>query len=148
MSSTKNDPLMSTWRNLFLYLLALAIGLGLAWSGWSFYQTTQELPLTQVEVLQPLIDLGEWPLHGQVEARFALVNRGPHDLQLTDYQTDCSCAVASATEGRVAPGDTAFVRVQYLQSDAPGFFQRSAEVRGNFTDAPLLLLMRGEMVDQ
>ena len=54
--------------------------------------------------------------------------------------------MASAPAERIAPGDTALVRVQYLQSYAPGFFQRSAELRGNFAAAPLLLLMRGEMV--
>ena len=71
---------MSNLRNLLAYLLALTVGLGLAWGGGSYYRSTQELPLTQVEVLQPLIDLGELPLHSPVEAHFALVNRGPHDL--------------------------------------------------------------------
>ena len=125
------------------HFLALATGLALAWGGWSYYRSTQELPLTQVEVLQPLIDLGELPLHSPVEAHFALVNRGPHDLQLTDYHTDCSCAVALAPAERIAPGDTALVRVHTCY--APGSFQ-CAELRGNFAAAPLLLFMRGEMV--
>ena len=139
---------MSNLRKLLAYLLALTVGLGFAWGGGSYYRSTQERPLTQVEVLQPRIDLGELPLHSPVEARFALVNRGPHDLQLTDYQTDCSCAVASAPAERIAPGDTALVRVQYRQSYAPGFFQHSTELRGYFAAAPLRLLMRGEMVGQ
>ncbi len=137
---------MSNLRNLLAYLLALVVGLGLAWGGWSYYQFTQELPLTQVEVLQPLIDLGALPLHSQVEARFALVNRGPHDLQLTDYQTDCSCAVASASGEWIAVGDTIYLQVRYLQSNVPGFFQHNTEVHGNFVSTPLLLVMGGEVV--
>ena len=42
---------MSNLRNLLAYLLALAVGLGLAWGGWSYYQATLEPPLNPLLTL-------------------------------------------------------------------------------------------------
>jgi hypothetical protein len=75
---------------------------------------------------------------------FALENTGKSPLVIMDVKTSCGCTVPTWSRQPVASGATTEIKVE-VTPDTSGSFRKIVTVYGNMENAPLQLMITGEV---
>jgi len=101
---------------------------------------------TMVYVQQKLIDVGDRIKNSPTSGRYVIVNNGRNSLFIEKVESDCHCTVGEYTKDAVKPNDSTVIILRY-DSKILGVFQSSAVITLNAEQSPLLLILRGNIVD-
>lgn len=93
-----------------------------------------------------MIDLGQIKFCSPATATFNIENTGSVDMTIDHVETGCGCAKASYSTAKVAPGKSCEVEVTY-NARTMGHFDRIIDVYTNGSDTPILLELRGHVVE-
>jgi Protein of unknown function (DUF1573) len=119
--------------------------------GIYIYQKKKDLHefenITQIKVDQSIINVGKRVFNKPVTAQFKITNIGVSELLLSKVTTDCSCTAPNWYTKSIAPNKTTIVTLIY-DAHSTGFFQKKAIVTGNFNESPVVLVLRGEIINQ
>lgn len=77
-------------------------------------------------------------------AKFTFVNKGNEAAQVLKVTTDCPCMEADWSKYPVMPGDSGVVSIRIKHAPSGGFI-RSCMVYANTNQAPLTLILRGDV---
>jgi hypothetical protein len=134
-----------------ILLFITAIILLLVTIGFKFFKNRNDLNDTEhkktvVEISKKMIDVGDRPRLSSIIGKYTLYNNGKEDLYIEDVKPDCHCTVGEYSKRPVKPTDSTIVVLRY-DSSITGFFQSSAMVSVNSEQTPLLLILRGKIID-
>lgn len=96
---------------------------------------------TSVQVINPEIDLGEFPVQTTRTVTFELKNTGQEPLVVIDISTTCGCAKATFNKQPVTPGNTQTIEVTMTPKEV-GLFNETLTVICN-TDKIIRLKIKG-----
>jgi hypothetical protein len=77
---------------------------------------------------------------------YTYTNVGKAPLSLSDVKASCGCTVPEYTKEVVAPGKTGTVKATY-NAAAVGTFLKSITVTSNVEGGPVILTIKGEVVE-
>lgn len=93
------------------------------------------------------INCGQVEFKRPVKAEFKMKNSGAKPLLISDVKTSCGCTTVSYPKGEVAPGKTFTVSAVY-DAKQLGHFQKEVGIYSNASDKPLLLTLKGVVVEK
>ncbi len=91
-------------------------------------------------------DFGKIKKGVPVTTTFSYTNVGKAPLSVTDVKASCGCTAPDYTKELVAPGKTGNVKATY-NAASPGTFLKSITVTSNVEGGPVILTIKGEVVD-
>lgn len=100
---------------------------------------------TSFSLAKEIVDLGDVPQNIPASGVFTIKNTGKHELVISSVTPDCHCTVADWDRKPVPPGQETYIKTSY-DSKAPGVFQKLIKVEANVEDAPIVLVLRGNVV--
>lgn len=133
-------------RYLFLATAILALAITIF---FKLCRKTQSVPSnkkTVIAVTSKLIDIGNHQRFSSIKGRYTIINKGSNDLYIQNVHPDCHCTVGEYSRQAVKPNDSSIIYLRY-DSTILGYFQSSALVTSNSDQTPLLLVLRGKVVD-
>lgn len=77
---------------------------------------------------------------------FEFTNTGSEPLVISSVQGSCGCTVAAFTREAIPPGQTGEITATY-NAKKPGLFQKSITVISNAKESPVILYVKGEVVE-
>jgi hypothetical protein len=101
---------------------------------------------THVSVKSKIFNNGMSQLNHIVAANFELVNVGKNPLIISDVKTDCNCTVPAWSRNKIQPNEKTLIKLIY-DGRSLGYFQKKAIVSYNSENGPLILIIRGNVVD-
>lgn len=101
-----------------------------------------ELPVTDVLVDKPDVDLGQMSLGEEKYKTLIINNVGKNPLKISNVEMSCDCMEGIYEDRMVASKDTIHLNVR-IRQESVGDFIREIFVYGNFVDAPLEITFRG-----
>lgn len=96
---------------------------------------------TSMQVINPEMDLGEFPVQTTRTVTFELKNTGQEPLVVIDISTTCGCAKATFNKQPVTPGNTQTIEVTMTPKEV-GLFNETLTVICN-TDKIIRLKIKG-----
>ncbi len=105
-----------------------------------------EKDITNIQIPKTIIDIGIRPVKTPAVGRFVIYNTGKKDLYIERVDLDCHCTVGEYSKEPVRPKDSSIILLRY-DSSRIGLFQSSAQVQTNSDQTPLLLVLRGNIID-
>jgi hypothetical protein len=134
----------------FIYGL-LILGIGVVWAVIYFRDqsnpSSEVTGKTQITITKKIIDVGETMQHVPAEAKFEILNSGTRPLVIADINTDCNCTVPDFDSIPIMPGKKTYVSLIY-NAHSPGYFQKKAFVTCNADNNPIILIIRGKVVEK
>lgn len=85
-------------------------------------------------------------IQGRQTGVLRFVNLGPDTIMINRVRVSCGCTDAGFTEGLIAPGDTAAVRVTYNPAGRPGRFEKSVRVYTGADNRITVLWLKGTVI--
>lgn len=101
---------------------------------------------TKIYVPKTIIDVGDRVLNTPAVGRFVIYNTGEKDLYIESVYPDCHCTIGEYSKQPVKPKDSSIIFLRY-DSSRSGIYQSSAQIQTNSDQTPLLLVLRGNMID-
>lgn len=92
-------------------------------------------------------DFGKIKKGVPVTTQFDYSNTGKAPLTVTDVKGSCGCTVTDYTKETVAPGKSGSVKATY-NAASPGPFTKTVTVTSNVEGGPVILTIKGEVVDE
>lgn len=111
--------------------------------------TTIIIPLegySQLVAHNNVIDIGKVYYESPVTASFAIENKYNYEIEIKDIRTNCGCVVASVKNKHIGKGKIRNISVTY-DSRMLGHFEKIIAIYADGNDSPLLLRMKGIVVD-
>lgn len=105
------------------------------------------LQAQKIEALQPAIDCGQVLYQHAVTVTFKMRNDSPRPLIINEVRTSCGCATASYPQEAIEGGAAFTIEATY-DAMTMGHFQKQVAVYSNATDKPLVVTMKGVVVDE
>ncbi len=93
------------------------------------------------------INCGQVVYKHAVKAEFKMKNSGDKPLLISDVKTSCGCTTVSYPKGAIAPGKKFSVSAVY-DAKQLGHFQKEVGIYSNASDKPLLLTLKGVVVEK
>ncbi|MDN5201876.1 DUF1573 domain-containing protein [Fulvivirgaceae bacterium BMA10] len=120
-------------------------------------QELAKLDVTKVsiesEVLAPTFnweskehDFGKIKHAVPVTAKFEFENTGSAPLVIQSAKGSCGCTVADYTKTAIKPGEKGFIKATYNAASL-GAFNKTVTVTANTEDGPVVLKIKGEVVN-
>lgn len=94
-----------------------------------------------------MIDCGQVVFKQPVKAEFTLKNTGDKSLVISQVRTSCGCTTVSFPKEAIAPGKAFSVNAIY-DARQMGHFQKEIGVYSNASEKPLLLTVKGVVVQK
>jgi len=94
-----------------------------------------------------VIDCGQVLFCQPVTAEFEITNKANRTLHVEDIRTDCGCTVAEISQTDIRKGEIVKLRSTF-DARMLGHFQKQVAVYSNDGESPLVLTMRGVVVDE
>ena len=91
-------------------------------------------------------DFGKIKVNNPVTHEFSFVNAGNAPLVITSVQASCGCTVTKYTKEAISPGSTGYVTATYNAAKV-GIFTKTVTVNANTDGGPVLLTIKGEVVE-
>lgn len=91
-------------------------------------------------------DFGKIELNKPVTAEFKFQNTGNTPLMVVSVKGSCGCTVSQYTKGEIMPGEFGEVTATYNAAKV-GQFNKTVTVTANTGDGPIVLRVKGEVVD-
>ncbi len=104
----------------------------------------QQKPLSKLNWLNPVVDLGKVTQNTPVTAKFEFVNIGTVPVIITNVRTSCGCTGKNYSKEPIAPGATSVVEATY-DAKAIGSFSKSVTVTTNEGSNPKVLRLKGHV---
>lgn len=101
----------------------------------------------KIETESTLIDCGQIIFSQPLTSEFLMKNGGRRPLMIRDVKTDCGCTVVDYPRRAIASGETFSVKAVY-DARTMGHFTKQIGVYSNASDDPLVLTLRGVVVDE
>lgn len=95
---------------------------------------------------ETLFDFGQIKVNKPVTHEFSFVNTGDAPLIITSVRASCGCTVTKYTKDPISPGSSGFVTATY-DAAKPGVFTKTVTVNANTGGGPVLLTIKGEVVE-
>ncbi|MFT4202303.1 MAG: DUF1573 domain-containing protein [Chitinophagaceae bacterium] len=102
--------------------------------------------ITDIMVSKEVIDIGDRLKNSSSIGKYTIYNTGKYDLYIKSVEPDCHCTVSQFSKDRIRPTDSTVILLRY-DSTRLGIFQTSALVNANSSRMPLLLILRGNIID-
>lgn len=93
------------------------------------------------------VNCGQVVFRHPVKAEFKMKNSGDKPLLISDVKTSCGCTTASYPSAAIAPGKTFTVSAVY-DAGQMGHFQKEIGLYSNASGKPLLLTLKGVVVEK
>ena len=129
---------------LFL-LIAFAASSGFAQNSEDKSAEKSTKPVIKFE--QTTHNYGEIKYKGDGTCSFKFENKGKEPLLLTKVRASCGCTTPSWPKEPIKSGDTTNIKVKY-NTRIKGNFSKSIRVYSNAKNSPILLRIKGKVVDQ
>lgn len=91
-------------------------------------------------------DFGKIIKNQPVTHVFEFTNTGSEPLVISSVKGSCGCTVAAYTREPIGPGQTGEITATY-NAKSPGLFQKSITVISNALESPVVLYVKGEVVE-
>lgn len=105
-------------------------------------ETNLKVDADDLELLNPVVDLGEVGLRTKTEVSFKVKNNSKKKCLVLDSSTSCSCIVLDIMPRIILPGETETFTVNYVAS-TNGRFNQTLRLLTNFQNKPYNLQMTG-----
>ncbi|MDP1764016.1 MAG: DUF1573 domain-containing protein [Sediminibacterium sp.] len=102
--------------------------------------------ITKIHISKTVIDIGDRIINSSAAGKFVIYNDGQNDLTIKSVEPDCHCTVGEYSKHLIKPKDSAIISLKY-DSSILGDFQSSAFVKTNSDQSPLLIVLRGRIID-
>ena len=96
---------------------------------------------------QTVIDLGDIEIKIPRTADFKLNNDGKEPLIISSAVASCGCTNLKYNKEPIMPGKSATISATYNAAN-PGPFSKTITVRTNASDQPIVLQIKGKVVDK
>jgi hypothetical protein len=139
-------------KNLIFYAviaiaLMLAIGVLYRKPNVLKYDKQRNMLLkTKVHIDTNMIDLGDLPLKSSIRGKYIIHNMGEEDFAIDGIMTNCSCTKAEYSKDVIKPKGSTTILLKY-DSTRLGVFQSTGIVSSNATTGPVLLVLRGNVIE-
>ena len=100
----------------------------------------------EIEWAYTVHDYGKIPQGVPANSTFTLTNTGDTPLLIMDVKTSCGCTVAQATKEPILPGESTSITTTY-NAKKKGHFNKPIKVMTNRSDKPIVLKIKGEVVE-
>jgi hypothetical protein len=110
---------------------------------FSMYKKTSEF--TNVQVVQPVINVGIIHEDSIKYGRFALKNVGESKLKILSIEPDCHCTMAEIDSSFSKDENEIYIKAAF-DNKITGIFQRTIKVFLNTKDSPKILTLRGRVI--
>lgn len=101
---------------------------------------------TKIMVPKTIINIGDRIVNTTATGRFVIYNIGEKRLMINRVEPDCHCTVGEFSKEPVRPMDSTVIILRY-DSTRLGVFQSTALVQSNADQTPLLLVLRGNIIN-
>lgn len=91
-------------------------------------------------------DFGQIKKDAPVTANFEFVNQGSEPLLVSSVKGSCGCTIADYTKGAIMPGAKGQVTATYNAAKV-GAFNKTVTVNANTQSGPIVLTIKGEVVN-
>ena len=102
-------------------------------------------PVLKFEVLEH--NFGIIPKNGNGTYEFVFSNAGTTPLILSNVKSSCGCTIPEWPKDPIPAGKESVIKVKY-DTRRVGNFVKSISIYSNAQDAPVVLRIRGQVVDQ
>jgi len=85
---------------------------------------------------------------GNADYEFVFTNNSGRPVRIISVQASCGCTTPAWTKESVAPGKTGFIKASYDPKGRPGYFNKSLTVTTDLSGNPLVLQIKGNVVDR
>lgn len=127
-------------------IFGVVILLGFAIFAFSIYRKGKKtFAITEVSVVQSVINVGIIPEDSIKYARFILRNIGAAKLKVLNIEPDCHCTMAEIDSSFVKDENEIYIRAAF-DNKITGTFQRTIKVFLNTNDSPKILTLRGRVL--
>lgn len=101
----------------------------------------------KIEFEKVVHDYGTIPVGGDGDYEFVFTNQGEEPLVLSNVRSSCGCTVPKWPKEPIMKGEQATIKVKY-NTNKIGSFSKSVTVYSNSTNNPVVLRIKGKVVDQ
>ncbi len=119
---------------------------------WELYQTqinnnkvTSAKTITQIELEDNSVDLGNIEMGKSNYGFFHIKNTGENPLIISHISTSCGCTSVEYDKKPVDPGKETEIKVE-MNPDETGYFNKMIEVHCNIEDSPIKLTISGNTI--
>ena len=120
--------------------------LGFAIFAFSMYKKSKKTSIiTEVRVVQPIINVGIIQEDSIKYARFVLKNVGDVKLKVLNIEPDCHCTMAEIDSSFSKDENEIYIKAAF-DNKITGIFQRTIKVFLNTNDSPKILTLRGRVL--
>lgn len=131
-------------RNILILIICVVLSLSI-FSLIHKIRKSNSGGITQIRFSTKLIDVGNKKMNDSVFAIYTVHNIGSNDLFIESVEPDCHCTASSYAKNPIKPNDSSNIILKY-DSSIPGIFQSTALVTMNTKTSPILLVFRGEII--
>lgn len=85
---------------------------------------------------------------GPVDFEFTFTNNAVRSVKIISVQASCGCTTPGWSTDPVAVGTKGFIKVSFDPKGRPGYFNKTLTVTTDLTSSPLVLQIKGTVVDQ
>lgn len=132
-------------KKLLLTLSFVLVGIFAANAQASGTDTKAEGP--KISFTETTFDYGNIPQSVPAKHEFKFTNTGNAPLLINSASASCGCTVPKYTEEPIMPGKTGVISVVYNAAH-PGNFTKTVTVNTNASTEPVVLTIRGNVVDK
>lgn len=98
-----------------------------SWKGRDAIQSTDNAPLTSIQMLVDSIPLGTFPYAETKEAVFRFKNTGTRPLIIKDVKTSCGCTDVTWNKKPIPPGQEETITARFTPNSL-GTFSKTIEI--------------------
>lgn len=99
-----------------------------------------------ITVKEQIIDIGNINKKEKSIAKFKLMNESNKKISILDVLSDCHCTVPNWRKAIINPNDTFELEISY-DNENYGFFEQKINVYIKESKTPILLIMRGNVIE-
>ncbi len=125
-------------RSTFLFLVLLIVG------NHGFAQLVE--PLFFKEKIHDFGEIIE--AEGAVEFEFTFTNNSVRPVKILSVQASCGCTTPGWSAEPIAVGKTGFIKASFDPKSRPGYFNKSLTVTTDLDKTPIILQIKGSVVDK
>jgi hypothetical protein len=111
-------------------------------SFWLFLEVSKLYKDAEIELLNPIVEVGEVQLGDTVKPIFRFANQGKVDLMISNVIPDCDCTLISDYSNRVLPDEKCIIQAKYVAVN-PGPFVKKVVISYNSSNSPAYVVFRG-----
>jgi hypothetical protein len=85
---------------------------------------------------------------GPADHEFIFTNNSPRPVKILSVHASCGCTTPGWSQSPVMPGKTGFIKASFDPKGRPGYFNKSLTITTDLDGNPLILEIKGQVVDK